>query len=175
MNFFFIAIALLLSLSSVSGCANRVSFVSSDGETWQGRWRYGRGDDGLMQVIGTEGEVMVGTFSRVARRTFVDGYEKTFGTGTIAVDGPDLSGHGGAFLGFFGASSTLNETAYAEPLNGPPGSPGLAVSGALFYLTANLQGDRRTTMQCFMIGSSYTGSGIGRCRGPTGKEYLVQF
>ncbi|HTF93487.1 MAG TPA: hypothetical protein VK632_10585 [Verrucomicrobiae bacterium] len=175
MKHFFIVVPLLFSLASVCGCANRVSFVSSDGEIWQGRWRYARGDDGLMQVIGTEGEILVGTFSRVARRTFVDGYEKTFGIGTIAVDGPDLSQHSGGLVGFFGASSAFNQTAYAEPLIGPPGSPGVAVSGPLFYWTANLQGDRRTTMQCFLIGSSYTGSGIGRCRGATGKEYLVQF
>ena len=29
---------------------------------WQGRWRYARGDDGLMQVIGTEGEILVARF-----------------------------------------------------------------------------------------------------------------
>ncbi|HVO94121.1 MAG TPA: hypothetical protein VMT22_14825, partial [Terriglobales bacterium] len=168
-------VTLLLLLLSVCGCAHRVSMISSDGEKWQGRWRYARGDDGLMQIIGAEGEVLVGTFSRVARPTFVEAYEKTFGIGTIAMDGPDLSQHGGALMGFPGTASPFNETAYAEPLGGAVGSPGVAVSGPLFYWTANLQGDRRTTMQCFLIGSSYTGSGIGRCRGPTGKDYLVQF
>lgn len=167
--------SVIFCLFGLSACTNQVRFTSSDGETWQGRWRYARGDDGLMQVIGTEGEVLVGTFSRVPRRAFVDGYEKAFGTGTIAMDGPDLSEHGGAFVGFLGASKTFNETAFAEPLAGTVGNPGMAVSGPLFYWTANLQGDRRTTMQCFLIGSSYTGRGIGRCRGPTGKEYLVQF
>jgi hypothetical protein len=170
-----IVIPLLLSLLSLSGCANQVSLVSSDGEKWLGRWRYGHGDSGLMHIVGADGEVLMGTFSRVARRTFVEGYEKTFGPGTIAMDGPDLSQYGSPFAGFWGASSAFQETAYAEPLSGAPGQPGIAVSGPLFYWTANLKGDRLRIMQCFLIGSSYTGGGIGRCRGPTGKDYLVEF
>jgi len=170
-----IVIPLLLSLLSLAACSSQVSMVSSDGEKWLGRWRYGRGDNGLMKIVGADGEVLVGTFARVARRTFVESYEKTFGRGTIALDGPDLSHYGSPFAGFLGTSSAFGETAYAEPLVGAPGQPGTAVSGPLFYWTANLQGDRRTTMQCFLIGSSYTGKGIGRCRGPTGKDYLVEF
>lgn len=170
-----IVIPLLLSLLSLSACSSQVSMVSGDGEKWLGRWRYGRGDNGLMQIAGADGEVLKGTFARVARRTFVESYERTFGRGTIALDGPDLSHYGSPFTGFLGASSAFSETAYAEPLGGPPGQTGTAVSGPLFYWTANLQGDRRTTMQCFLIGSSYTGKGIGRCRGPTGKDYLVEF
>jgi len=170
-----IVIPLLLSLLSLSACSSQVSMVSRDGEKWLGRWRYGRGDNGLMQVAGADGEVLMGTFSRVARSTFVDSYEKAFGRGTIALDGPDLSHYGSPFAGFLGTSSAFGETAYAEPLDGSPGQPGIGVSGPLFYWTANLRGDRRTTMQCFLIGSSYTGKGIGRCRGPTGKDYLVEF
>jgi hypothetical protein len=165
----------LLSFSCFSACSYRVTMVSGDGEKWLGRWRYGRGDNGLMQVVSTDGEVLMGTFSRVARQNFVESYEKTFGPGTIALDGPDLAHYGSPFAGYFGASSAFAETAYAEPVTGTPGQPGTSVSGPLFYWTANMQGDRRTRMQCFLIGSSYTGKGIGRCRGPTGKDYLVEF
>lgn len=166
-------IAICVSLMMVAACTHRVSMVSGDGEKWLGRWRYGRGDNGLMQVAGADGEVLMGTFSRVPRQIFVENYEKIFGTDTIAVDGPDLSHYGNAFAGFLGSSSSLAETAYAEPLS--PGKSGAAVSGPLFFWMANLQGDRRTNMRCFLIGSSYTGKGIGRCRGPTGKDYLVEF
>jgi hypothetical protein len=172
---FVIVIALLLFLMGLSACSNQVSLVSSDGEKWLGRWRYGRGDNGFMQIVGADGEVLMGAFARVPRQVFVDGYEQTFGPGTIAMDGLELSQYGSSFASFFGASSAFRETAYAEPLDGAPGKPGVAVSGPLFYWMANLQGDRRTSMQCFLIGSSYTGKGIGRCRGPAGKDYLVEF
>jgi hypothetical protein len=49
------------------------------------------------------------------------------------------------------------------------------VRGPLLYWTANLQGDKRTMMRCFLIGSSSTGRGLGRCKGRTGKEYTVEF
>lgn len=115
----------------------------------------------------------MGTFSHVPRRSFVEGYEKVFGPDTIALDGPDLARFGSAFSGILGASSPFTETAYAESL--VPGKVGAAVSGPLFFWTANLRGDRRATLQCFLIGSAYTGGGIGRCRGPNGKDYLVEF
>jgi hypothetical protein len=168
-----ILLALCGLLMILAACAHPVSVVSGDGEKWLGRWRYGRGDAGLMQLIGADGELLMGTFSPVPRQVFVESYERVFGKDTIALDGPDLSQYGNAFAGFLGSSSPFTETAFAEPL--APGKTGSAVSGPLVFWTANLQGDRRTTMQCFLIGSSYTGKGIGRCRGPTGKDYLVEF
>jgi hypothetical protein len=162
-----------LLLMTLPACTHRVSMVSGDGEQWHGRWRYSRGDNGLMQIRSADGEILMGTFSRVRRRIVVEGYEKVFGPETIALDGPDLARYGNAFTGILGTSSPFTETAYAEPLT--PGKSGAAVSGPLFFWTANLQGDRRTTMRCFLIGSAYTGRGIGRCRGPTGKDYLVEF
>jgi hypothetical protein len=166
---------LLLLLPGLSACTNHVSMVSADGETWTGRWRYSRGDNGLMHFLAPDGEILIGAFTRVQRSVFVEGYEKTFGGGTIALDGPDLSSYGNAFAGFLGVQTPFSETAYAEPLAGATATTGNAVSGSLFYWTASMQGDKRTSMQCFFIGSSHTGHGIGRCRGPTGKEYLVEF
>jgi len=67
---------------------------STDGEKWSGRYRFAREDTGLIQVMGSDGEVLNGTFERVARTTFVKSYEQTFGRGSIAIEAPDSSAYG---------------------------------------------------------------------------------
>jgi hypothetical protein len=106
---------------------------------------------------------------------FAEGYEKTFGRGTIEMDGPDLSRHGSAFGGLLAASTALHETAYTDANSGFAGQPTRTVSGPLFYWTASLQGDRRSVLGCYLIGSFYTGSGFGRCKSQSGTEYRVDF
>lgn len=128
-----------------------------------------------MQIDGPENEVLIGRFIRVDRTLFAQGYEQTFGRGTIETDGPDLSRYGNAFAGLLGTSSAFHETAYAEPVDGPTAQPAKSVSGPLFYWIAALQGDRRLVLGCYLIGSFYTGRGFGRCKSQSGKEYLVDF
>ena len=86
-----------------------------------------------------------------------------------------MSAFGNAFAGMLGGSNTLLDVAYGENFNPTSGKSTQMVAGPLFYWTANLQSDRKTTMQCFLIGSAYTGHGLGRCKGTTGKDYTVEF
>jgi hypothetical protein len=146
-----------------------------DGERLDGRWRHAREGKGVVQVHATGGEVLVGTLQPVPRRAFFEDYQKIFGGGTINADIPDLSEFGNPFAGMFGNSTVLVDTAYGENFNAALGKNVHVVKGPLFYWTAYLQGDKRTTMQCFLIGSSYTGHGLGRCKGAEGKEYTVEF
>ena len=171
----FQATAVICCSLFLSCCAQRVILYSVDGESWQGKWRHARDETGLMQISGSAGEILVGTFKPVSRRAFFERYEKTFGTGAIAADGPDVSGFGNAFAGMLGGSNTLLDVAYGENFNPASGKSTQRVAGPLFYWTANLQGDRKTTMHCFLIGSAYTGHGLGRCKGTTGKDYTVEF
>ena len=159
----------------VSGCSHPMSMVSLEGEKFAGRYRFGREGTGLMQIYGPDNEVLIGRFIRVDRTVFAQGYEKTFGRGTIETDGPDLSRFGNTFGGLLGNSSAFHETAYAEPLVGAASEPAKTVSGPLFYWTASLQGDRRLVLGCYLIGSAYTGNGFGRCKSQSGKEYSVHF
>lgn len=162
------------ALMILSSCVNQLTMHARDGERLDGKWRFGREGGGLMQVAGSAGELLVGTFNSVPRHIFFEGYQKTFGGGTIDADGPDVSAFGNAFAGVLGNSNALMDTAYGEDYNSTAGTA-VVVTGPLFYWTANLQGDKRTTMHCFLIGSSYTGRGLGRCKGASGKEYTVQF
>jgi hypothetical protein len=171
-------LCLLLSLVLpllLSCCTHPLTMHSLDGEKLHGRWRYAREGSGLLQVDGTGGELLIGTFKPVPRRIFFEAYQTTFGDGTIEADGPDLSAFGNAFAGMFGGSSALVDAVYGENYNAASGKTSQTVTGPLFYWTANLRGDKRTTMQCFLIGSSYTGHGLGRCKGAGGKEYTVEF
>jgi hypothetical protein len=158
-----------------SACSYPVTMTSLDGEKYSGRYRFGREDSGLMQIYGPENEVLIGRFVRVDRTLFTQGYEKAFGRGTIATDGPDLSRYGNAFSGVLGTSSAFHETAYAEPVVGASPQGAKSVSGPLFYWIASLQGDRRLVLGCYLIGSAFTGKGFGRCKSQSGKEYLVDF
>ena len=58
---------------------------SPEGVTYDGRYRFGRDDSGLMQIHGPENEVLLGRFDRVGRTAFVENYEKAFGRGTIEI------------------------------------------------------------------------------------------
>ena len=162
------------ALIILNSCVNQLTMHARDGERLDGKRRFAREGSGLIEVEGSAGELLVGTFNPVPRHIFFDGYQKAFGGGTIDADGPDVSGFGNAFAGVLGNSNALMDTAYGENYNSAAGKP-VVVTGPLFYWTANLRGDRRTTMQCFLIGSSYTGRGLGRCKGASGKEYTVQF
>ena len=150
------------ALIILNSCVNQLTMHARDGERLDGKWRFAREGSGLIEVEGSAGELLVGTFSPVPRHIFFADYQKTFGGGTIDADGPDVSAFGNAFA------------AYGEDYNSAAGKS-VMVTGPLFFWTANLQGDKRTTMHCFLIGSSYTGRGLGRCKGASGKEYTVQF
>lgn len=169
------AISTLILALVLAACSHPMTMSSADGDKFAGRYRFGREDSGVMQIHGPENEVLVGRFIRVDRTVFAEGYEKTFGRGTIEMDGPDLSRYGSAFGGLLGSSSVLHETAYADAVAGFAGQPAKAVSGPLFYWLASLQGDRRSALGCYLIGSSYTGNGFGRCKSQSGREYRVDF
>lgn len=160
---------------SLTACTHPLIMHSRDGESLFGRWRFARQGTGLIQVVAVDGEVLVGAFEPVPRRVFFENYQNTFGGGSIDADAPDLFAYGNVFGGLLGSSSTLVDVAYGENYNKSAGAPFQAVRGPLLYWTANLQGDRRTVMRCFLIGSSSTGRGLGRCKGRTGKEYTVEF
>lgn len=168
------AISTLMLALVLAACSHPITMLSADGDKFAGRYRFGREDSGVMQIHGPENEVLVGRFIRVDRTVFADAYEKTFGRGTIEMDGPDLSRYGSAFGGLLG-SSVFHETAYAEAVTGFAGQPAKAVSGPLFYWMVSLQGDRRAVLGCYLVGSSYTGNGFGRCKSQSGREYRVDF
>jgi hypothetical protein len=159
----------------LTACTYPLTMHSRDGESLVGRWRFAREGTGLIQVVAADGEVLVGAFQPVPRRAFFENYQNTFGGGSIDADAPDLFAYGNVFGGLLGSSSTLVDVAYGENYNRSAGESFQAVRGPLLYWTANLQGDRRTIMRCFLIGSSSTGRGLGRCKGRTGKEYTVEF
>jgi hypothetical protein len=168
-------IALVLALLMLAGCSHPMTMKSPEGVTYDGRYRFGRDDSGLMQIQGPENEVLLGRFDRVGRTAFVENYEKVFGRGTIELDGPDLSRHAGSLGGVIGPTSGFHETAFADPAAAAEGRPSKSITGPLFYWVASLQGDRRTVLGCFLIGSSYTGSGFGRCKSQSGQEYDIDF
>jgi hypothetical protein len=162
-------------LLMLASCVYPLTMHSKSGERLDGRWRFARGDSGLMQVFGTGGETLIGTFRPISRGDFFTNYQKTFGAGSIDADEPELSAYGNGFWVSLGSANALGDVAYGENYNGATGTSQQVVRGPLFYWTANLQGDKRTVMQCFLIGSSYTGHGLGRCKGAESKEYTVEF
>jgi hypothetical protein len=159
----------------LTACTHPLTMYSRDGERLDGRWRFAREGTGLIQVVAVDGEVLVGPFQPVPRRIFFENYQNTFGGGSIDADAPDLFAYGNVFGGLLGSSNTLVDVAYGENYNRSAGESFQRVRGPLLYWTASLQGDRKTIMQCFLIGSSSTGHGLGRCKGRTGKEYTVEF
>lgn len=64
-----------------SGCVYRLTVSAADGERLNGRYRFGRDDTGLIQLIGPGGEVLMGRLSRVARATFIEGVPEDFWQG----------------------------------------------------------------------------------------------
>jgi hypothetical protein len=160
-----------LALLICSGCVHSLRMHSMDGEELSGRYRFAHEDTGLIQVVASDGEMLAGSFVRVGRASFVESYRRAFGGDSIVVDGPDISAHGNVFSGVLVGSSTLADFAYGETYN----KSRILVKGPLFYWTASLRGDRGSSMGCYFIGSSYTGSGFGRCKNHTGKEYSAEF
>lgn len=167
-------IALAAALLGLSACVHNLSMHSKDGQQLTGRYRFGAGDSGLIQVTGPSGELLNGRFLRVARASFVESYEKVFGDGSIAVYEPELS-DGNPFSGVFGSSSALPDLAYGESFDRTGGNSETMARGPLFYWSASLVGDRGTRMGCYLIGSSYTGHGFGKCKTDAGHEYSVEF
>ncbi len=168
-------LALVCFLATLSACIQPMTMYSLSGERLEGKWRYARDNSGLIQVMGPAGETLVGSFKPVSRRMFFDRYEKIFGSGTVMADGPDVSAFGNAFAGMLGGSKTLVDAAYGENFNPAADKSSRIVAGPLFYWSANLQGDKRTTMHCLMVGSAYTGHGLGKCKETSGTEYTVEF
>jgi len=115
---FFIGALLILN-----SCVNQLTMHARDGERLDGKWRFAREGSGLIEVEGSAGELLVGTFNPVPRHIFFDGYQKAFGGGTIDADGPDVSGFGNAFAGVLGNSNALMDTAYGENYNSAAGKP----------------------------------------------------
>ncbi len=168
-------IALALCFLFLSACVHDFIMRSRDGQQLSGRYRFARDDSGLIQIFGPGGETLNGRFVRVGRASFVAAYEQTFGRGSIATYGPDISAYGNPFAGAFGSSSALSDTAFGETFDDEGKGSEMAVRGPLFYWTASLRGDRGTTMGCYFIGSSYTGHGFGKCKSNAGNEYSVEF
>ena len=158
----------------LSACVHTVSMHSRDGERLDGRWRFAREGGGFMQVFGSNGEVFIGTLTAVARRSFFDGYQRTFGRGSIEAE-PDLSSYGNSLWSMPGGLNPLAEVVQGESFDTAAGQSKRSITGPLFYWTVNLQSDKRTSIQCFLIGSSLSARGLGRCKGAGGKEYTVEF
>ena len=167
--FLVVVIAATLLLSA---CVHNVTMHARDGERLDGKWRFAREGSALIQVFSSDGEVLIGVLTPVARRAFFESYQTVFGRGAIAAETVDLSAYGQGFWVLPGTSNTLSDVVYGERFDAVSMQ---TVAGPLFYWTANLQGDRRTLMQCFLIGSSHSARGLGRCMGATGKEYTVEF
>jgi hypothetical protein len=168
----FNSVAALLLLT---GCVYDMSIHSRDGEKLTGQYRFARENTGLMKITDSDAEVFTGNFITVERGKFISDYTNTFGSGTIIVDGPDLSAYGNAFRGVFGNSRVLTDAAYGETFSKGTTNSETAVKGPLFYWVASLRGNKGATMGCYFIGSSYTGHGFGRCKTHAGKEYSAEF
>jgi hypothetical protein len=147
---------------------------SRDGERLDGRWRFAREGGGKMEVVSPHGEVLVGTLAAVPRESFFESYQQTFGLGSIDAE-PDLSSYGNAFWSIPGTLNPLAEVVEGESFDTASGKSTRTVTGPLFYWTGNLQGDRHSSMQCFLIGSSISARGLGRCKSTRGEEYTVDF
>jgi len=167
--------AAILFLFALSSCVHRLTMHARDGERLDGRWRFAREGTALIQVLSSDGEVLVGMLKPVARGVFLKNYQQTFGRGSIDAEGPDYSGFGSSLWSPPGSSNALADVVYGETFDKAANNSARIVSGPLFYWTANLQGDKRTYMQCFLIGSTHSASGVGRCKGTAGKEYTVEF
>lgn len=168
-------IILVLFSLMLSSCVHRLTMHSRDGERLDGKWRFAREGAALIQVFSSDGEVLVGLLTPVSRGVFFQNYQQTFGRGSIDAEGPDFSSFGNSLWLPPGSSNVLADVVYGESFNAAAKNSARMVTGPLFYWTASLQGDKRTYMQCFLIGSSHSASGVGRCKGTAGKEYTVEF
>jgi len=172
-QFILIVVALLLS---APGCVHELSLHSRDGEKLSGQYRFARETTGSIRITDSNGEVFTGNFITVERARFISDYTTAFGSGSIIVDGPDLSAYGNAFRGvLLGNSRVRTDAAYGETFSKTAANSEIGVTGPLFYWIASLRGDQGATMGCYFIGSSYTGHGFGRCKTHAGKEYTADF
>jgi hypothetical protein len=167
-------IALGLAFLFLSGCVHDLSMHSKDGENFTGRYRFAAGDSGLIQVSGPDNELFSGPFVPISRAKFIDGYREVFGIGSISVSEPEIY-DGNPFAGVFGSSSALPDLAHGETFDPLAGKSQATVRGPLVYWSAFLSGERGTRMLCYLIGSSYSGPGFGKCKTDPGHEYTVQF
>ena len=164
---------MLLSAFMLTACVHPLTMHSQDGHRLDGRWRFAREGGGLIQVFSSDGEILVGALKPVDRRIFFESYQKVFGRGSIDAEGPDLSSYGSALWSLPGSSNALADMVLGQSFN--KAAQKRIVTGPLFYWTASLQGDKRSFMHCFLIGSSHSANGLGRCKGAAGKEYTVEF
>ncbi|HEY7168196.1 MAG TPA: hypothetical protein VIB79_26800 [Candidatus Binatia bacterium] len=159
----------------LAACVHPLTIHSRKGDKIEGHYRFARENTGVIQVRFPEDELLSGRFVTVSRGAFADAYAKEFGTGSIAVDGPDVSAYGNAFTGGFASSHTLPGTASGETFSSSSAASGSSVKGPLFFWTAALDGSRGTSLTCFFVGSAYTGHGFGRCKSRMGEEYTAEF
>jgi hypothetical protein len=145
---------------------------SKDGQNLIGRYRFATDDSGVIQVTGPGGEILSGRFVRISRANFVDNYETVFGFGSVGVYEPEIA-DGNPFAGVFGSASALPDLAHGETW--AEGKSQTTVRGPLFYWSAALIGEHGTKMICYLIGSSYSGHGFGKCKSEPDQEYTVQF
>jgi hypothetical protein len=170
-----IATLLLLVHLLLASCAYRVTLHARDGEKLDGQWRFGYEGGALLELSASDGEVLVGALEALGRRNFFQRYQETFGHGSIDADGPDLSVYGNGLWGPLGRSNALLDMVHGESFNPAAMRSHNVIRGPLLYWTADLQGDRQTSMHCFLIGSAHTARGLGRCKSGDGKEYTVEF
>lgn len=163
-----------LAFFFVAGCVHDLSMHSQDGQNFSGRYRFAAGDSGLIQVSGPDGELFSGQFAPISRANYIDGYREVFGLGSISVAEPEIS-DGNPFAGVFGSSSALPDLAHGETFDPAARKSQTTVRGPLLYWSAFLSGERGTRMLCYLIGSSYSGPGFGKCKTDPGHEYTVQF
>ncbi len=61
------------ALIILNSCVNQLTMHARDGERLDGKWRFAREGSGLIEVEGSAGELLVGTFNPVPRHIFFDG------------------------------------------------------------------------------------------------------
>src|SRR6185503_4697425 len=110
-------IATILFFLTLPSCAHRLTMHSRDGERLDGRWRFAREGSALIQVFSSDGEVLVGMLTPVARGVFFKNYQETFGQGSIDAEGPDYSNFGNSFWAPPGSSNALADVVYGESSN----------------------------------------------------------
>src|ERR1051325_9027064 len=159
----------------LAGCVHKLTMHSRSGDTLAGRYRFARENTGLIEIPFGKDEVLSGRFITVSRADFVAAYTGAFGTGSIAVDGPDVSSYGNPFTRMLASSHNLGGSSYGETFSSGSTTTETSVKGPLFYWPASLRGNRETSLTCFFIGSAYTGRGFGRCKSHAGEEYTAEF
>jgi hypothetical protein len=159
----------------LTACVHRVTLHGRDGERLEGKWRHAQQGNGVIQLLGPDGERLGGTLTAVPRRSFLQQYAAVFGANSIDAEGPDLSAYGHGLWVLPGNSNALAEAVHGESFAAATVPNARMVRGPLFFWTTTLRGAKERVIQCFLIGSSHSARGLGRCKGPAGKEYTVEF